>query len=165
MTNVEFFRPTSAVVISYIGYALLAGAVIQSLVTANILDIIFTLAAVAVLGSFLYLVVHKPKLEIGDEGVVVTNPLRTFTISWGDVREIETKYVLTFYTAERKIPAWAAPAPGRYHHRSVHPNEVKGLIPNSTTLIRASDSPRTDSGAAYYIARLRWENFKKRHHA
>jgi hypothetical protein len=164
MTNVEFFRPKSAVVLAYIGYALLMGAILQSLFTAVLLDIVFTVITVAILGSFLYFVVHKPKLEIGDEGVLVTNPARSIFLGWGEVKEIETKYALTFYTASGKVVAWAAPAPGRYHHRSVHPNEVKGLIPGSTTLIRASDSPRTDSGAAYYIARLRWESFNKRNH-
>ncbi|MBU6352778.1 MAG: PH domain-containing protein [Actinomycetales bacterium] len=164
MTNIESFRPTSAVVISYIGYALLAGAILQSFVTANISDIIFTLIATAVFGTFIYLVIHRPKLEIGDEGVLITNPLSKIFLNWGDVIEIETKYSLTFYTAERKYSSWAALAPGRYHHRTVHPNEVKGLIPRDTTLIRAGDSPRTDSGAAAYIARVRWEQFKKRHH-
>lgn len=165
MTNVERFRPTSAVVISYIGYALVAGALIQSFVTANLLDIAFTSVAGALFAGFIYLVIHKPKLEIGHEGVLITNPIATTYLGWGDVLEIETKFALTFYTKDGKHVSWAAPAPGRYHHRSVHPNEVKGLIPTSTTLIRASDSPRTDSGAAYYIARMRWEAFKKRHHA
>jgi hypothetical protein len=150
---------------SYIGYALLAGAILQSFVTANISDIVLTLVATAIIGAFIYLVMHRPMLEIGDEGVIITNPLSKKFLAWGDVIEIETQYALTFYTANRKISSWAALAPGRYHQRTVHPNEVKGLIPRDTTLIRAGDSPRTDSGAAAYIARLRWEQFKKRHQA
>ena len=165
MTNVERFRPKSALILSFIGYALLFGALLQSFVTANLLDIVFTVIAAIGFGSFIYLVIHKPALEIGDEGVLIINPLAKIFLGWGEVSEIETKYALTFHTAHGKTVAWAAPAPGRYHHRSVHPNEVKGLIPNSTTLIRASDSPRTDSGAAYYIARMRWESFNKRHQA
>jgi hypothetical protein len=137
---------------------------LQSFVTANINDIIRTAIASIVLGTFIYLAIHKPKLEVFDEGVTITNPLSQVTLGWGEVLEIETRYALTFYTATKKHSAWAALAPGRYHHRSVHPNEVKGLVPRDITLIRASDSPRTDSGAAAYISRIRWEQYKRRHH-
>ena len=92
MTNVERFRPKSALILSFIGYALLFGALLQSFVTANLLDIVFTVIAALGIGSFIYLVIHKPALEIGDEGVLIINPLAKVYLGWGDVTEIETKY-------------------------------------------------------------------------
>ncbi|MFM8752142.1 MAG: PH domain-containing protein [Actinomycetota bacterium] len=161
MTNVEFFRPKTAVFTAYCGYGLLTLAVIQPVVTGDFIDATRSVAVAAFISTLIYLIIHRPSLEIGDEGVVINNPLNRIEIGWQDVLEIETRYSLTFHTKSKSYSAWAALAPGRYHHRTVNPYEVKGLIPNSTKLIRASDSPRTDSGAASYIAKLRWNNFNK----
>ena len=161
MTNVEFFRPKSAIITAYAGYGLLVLALLQPIATSDLGSLARTIPFVALIAMLIFLVIHRPSLEIADEGVVINNPLTRITIGWQDVLEIETHYALTFHTKEKAISAWAALAPGRYHHRTVNPYEVKGLIPSSTTLIRASDSPRTDSGAASYIAKLRWNSFNK----
>jgi hypothetical protein len=141
----------------------LAGSLIQSLVTANTTDKVLSALAALCCGTLIYRIIHKPRLEIADEGVKIINPLSTVFLPWSEVINIETQFALTFYTAERKVSSWAAIAPGRYHHRSIHPTEVKGVIPRDSRLLRASDSPRTDSGAAAYIARMRWEKFNKSH--
>ena len=161
MTNVEFFRPKTAIFTAYCGYGLLALAVIQPIFTRDWIDAAGAVAIATFISILIYLVIHRPSLEIGDEGVIINNPLSRIQIGWQDVLEIETRYSLTFHTKSKSYSAWAALAPGRYHHRTVNPYEVKGLIPSSTTLIRASDSPRTDSGAASYIAKLRWNGFNK----
>ena len=161
MTNVEFFRPKTAIFTAYCGYGLLALAVIQPIFTRDWIDAAGTIAIATFISVLIRLVIHRPSLEIGDEGVIINNPLSRIHIGWQDVLEIETRYSLTFHTKSKSYSAWAALAPGRYHHRTVNPYEVKGLIPSSTTLIRASDSPRTDSGAASYIAKLRWNSFNK----
>ena len=161
MTNIEFFRPKTAIFTAYCGYGLLSLAVIQPIVTGDAMDAARSIAVATFISVLIYLVIHRPSLEIGDEGVIINNPLNRIEIGWQDVLEIETRYSLTFHTKSKSYSAWAALAPGRYHHRTVNPYEVKGLIPSSTTLIRASDSPRTDSGAASYIAKLRWNSFNK----
>ncbi|MFM8752996.1 MAG: PH domain-containing protein [Actinomycetota bacterium] len=161
MTNIEFFRPKTAIFTAYCGYGLFALAVIQPIVTGDATDAARSLAVATFFSVLIYLVIHRPSLEIGDEGVIINNPLTRIQIGWHDVIEIETRYSLTFHTKSKSYSAWAALAPGRYHHRTVNPYEVKGLIPNSTKLIRASDSPRTDSGAASYIAKLKWNSFNK----
>jgi hypothetical protein len=165
MTSAEFFRPRTSVFTAWIGYGLLAGALAQAFWTANIDVIVFTLIFVTILGASIYFVIHRPSLLISDEGVVIQNPFRRVELSWREVTEIETQYALTFYTKDRKYVSWAALAPGRYHHRTVKGEEVKFMIPKDVTLIRAGDSPRSDSGAAAHIARLRWQAFKKRHDA
>lgn len=161
MTNVEFFRPKTAVFTAFCAYGLMMLSVLQPSVTGDFIDALRMFAVSVVISVLVYLVIHRPSLEIGDEGVIINNPLTKIRIGWQDVLEIETRYSLTFHTHGKRYAAWAALAPGRYHHRTVNPYEVKGLIPSSTTLIRASDSPRSDSGAASYIAKLRWSNFNK----
>ena len=161
MTNVEFFRPKTAIFTAYCGYGLLFLAVLQPIVTEDVMDAARSIAVAAFISVWIYLIIHRPSLEIGDEGVIINNPLNRIELGWQDVLEIETRYSLTFHTKSQSYSAWAALAPGRYHHRTVSPYEVKGLIPDSTKLIRASDSPRSDSGAASYIAKLRWSSFNK----
>ena len=161
MTNVEFFRPKTAIFTAYCAYGLLFLAVLQPIVTGDVMDAARSVAVVTFISVWIYLIIHRPSLEIGDEGVIINNPLNRIELSWQDVLEIETRYSLTFHTKSQSYSAWAALAPGRYHHRTVSPYEVKGLIPDSTKLIRASDSPRSDSGAASYIAKLRWNSFNK----
>jgi hypothetical protein len=60
-----------------------------------------------------------------------------------------------------KIQAFAAPAPGRYHSRTIHQSEMRGLNLKESNVIRAGDSPRTNSGAAAAIARSRIDQFQR----
>ena len=60
-----------------------------------------------------------------------------------------------------KIYAWAAQAPGRYHSRTVHATEVRGLQIPDTNSMRAGESPRSHSGVAVALARIRHGAFAK----
>lgn len=164
MTNIEVFRPKSSLVISFIGYFLVSGALIQSIATSNFREFFLTFIVTAPIVLFIYCVIQRPRLEIADEGVVLVNPLSTKRLKWGDVLYIETRFALTFHTESGSVTSWAAIAPSRYHHRTVDPNELRGIFGRDAGSIKASDSPRTDSGAAAYIARQRWENFKRKRH-
>jgi hypothetical protein len=62
----------------------------------------------------------------------------------------------------KSIYTWGAPAPSRYHARSVHPIEIRGLGLGNTDLIRPGESPRSDSGAAAYYARTYLQNFRSK---
>ena len=100
-----------------------------------------------------------------DEGLVIINPLTRHVIGWQDVEEIETRYTMSIVTHDRKgkkgkIQAFAAPAPGRYHSRTIHQSEMRGLNLKESNVIRAGDSPRTNSGAAAAIARSRIDQFQ-----
>jgi hypothetical protein len=142
---------------------LLLGAILQSVITENLEDLILTVLVCALIGLFVYSIIQRPKLIIGDEGVTIINPLSSKHLHWHEVVEIETRYALTFYTNQGTFTSWAALAPTRYHHRNIHPSELKGMVRNNTNLIRASDSPLADSGAAAFIARQRWELFVRNH--
>ncbi len=116
-----------------------------------------------VLSTFFYLIFIHPKVIFFDEGLTIVNPLHTITLGWHEVGEIDARY--TMYVIHRptgvKIHAFAAQAPGRYHSRTVHPNEVKGMRVGDSGMIRAGESPRSNSGAATAIARARLEQFTR----
>jgi hypothetical protein len=163
VTNKQIFRSRSGYV--YLAIVLLVGAAlaIQTWLTGD-----FESAAAATLWSlFFVLAAHlifvRPKLVVSDEGVTVINPLRTYEISWGAVNDIDTRFALTFVTEKRRISAWVATAPGRYHGRTIHPSELKGLGLGQREHIQPGDSPRTRSGQAAAVCRARLEQFRASH--
>jgi hypothetical protein len=160
VNNVEIFRPRSGYVLA--GIVLILGIALSASlwVTDNFKSAVSgTLwAAAAIIAG--YLVFVHPKVTIFDEGVKVTNPFLAVTLGWNLVDEIEVRYALTFVTASKQISAWAATAPGRYHGRTVHPSELKGYRLNDKTQIRPGESPRTSSGEAAQLCRLRLESFR-----
>jgi len=107
-----------------------------------------------------YLILHRPKVELFDEGIRITNPFDQITVGWQRVESIEAKYTMSIQVGYKVIYAWAAPAPGRYHSRTIHPSEIKGMDIGSSGLIRPGDSPRTHSGAAAYLAIMRLKSFR-----
>jgi hypothetical protein len=106
------------------------------------------------------LILHRPKVELFDEGIRITNPFDQITVGWQLVESIEAKYTMSIQVADKVIYAWAAPAPGRYHSRTIHPSEIKGMDIGADGVIRPGDSPRTHSGAAAYLANLRFKSFR-----
>jgi hypothetical protein len=162
VNNVEIFRPRSgyflAGIVLVLGIALSASLWLTDSFKSAMSGTFWV--AAAIIAS--YLVFVHPKVTISDEGVEVTNPFLTVTLGWNLVEEIEVRYALTFVTNSKKISAWAATAPGRYHGRTVHHSELKGYRLNDTTQIRPGESPRTSSGEAAQLCRIRLENFRIR---
>lgn len=163
MTNLEIFRPKSGIFMAFSAFF-----AASALVSINIMDYGFinSISAIAwslVFCAIFYLIFVHPKVIFFDEGLMIINPLQSFTVGWHEVEEIDaryTMYVIHSQTRE-KIHAFAAQAPGRYHSRTVHPNEVKGMRVGDSGIIRAGESPRTSSGAATAIARNRFDQFKR----
>lgn len=118
-------------------------------------------ALVITTASFAWLLFVRPKVMIYDEGITIVNPFITATIGWGEVDSIETKFAFTVESGNAKVVAWAAPAPGRFHGRSVHASELKGIDYDKDFGIRPGDSPRSASGTAAHLARTRLANFRK----
>lgn len=141
---------------------------ISALVYINIADYGFRNALTSitwglVVSAIFYLIFIHPKVIFFDEGLIIINPLQSYTIGWHEVQEIDarfTMYVIHSGTGE-KIHAFAAQAPGRYHSRNIHPNEIKGMRVSDSGVIRAGESPRSNSGAATAIARTRLEQFQR----
>ena len=161
MTNAEVFRPRSGYILAGI---LIAGSillVLQTLLYSTGEDLWATIFwAVSIVFASYWLFIH-PKVTVYDEGITIHNPFRVISVSWAHVEDIDVQYSMSITVAGRKIHAFAAPAPGRYHARTIHPNEIKGLRVSNPENMRPGESPRTHSGVATHLARLRYEAFHK----
>lgn len=160
MTNVHVFRPRSSIFFSLVAYLLILGSALQSVLTDGASAIVLNFVICMTIALFIYAVIQRPRLEIADEGVRIINPISTTYLNWSEVIGIETRFVLTFQTGTKSIGSWAALAPNRYHHRNIFPSEIRGILDENHGSIRASDSPRTDSGAAAFLARQRWQAYE-----
>jgi len=172
MTDPEIFRPRSG----YIFFALaMVGSTIytyQSFRYFSFASGITTALWSGLLLTIAYLIFVRPKVVIYDEGITITNPLYEITRSWADVITIDVRYTMSIRLqqgiklpwhrkATETIYAFAAPAPGRYHSRSIHPSDLRGVGISHEAALRPGDSPRSHSGQAAAIARLRQQRFEK----
>ena len=145
---------------AFVAYGVIAIMVVQTFFTSGL----HASLVAATWGSFsatlVYIILHRPKVELFDEGIRITNPFDQITVGWQRVESIDAKYTMSIQVGNKVIYAWAAPAPGRYHSRTIHPSEIKGMDIGIDGLIRPGDSPRTHSGAAAYLAIMRLKSFR-----
>lgn len=116
--------------------------------------------------SLFFQIFLYPRINFFDEGIEIINPLSRHLIGWHEVESIDTRYTMSIVTESDRgkngrVHAFAAPAPGRYHSRSIHRSELRGLNLGDSGTIRAGESPRTQSGIAAAIARSKLEEFKR----
>ena len=120
----------------------------------------------ALICSICYQIFIHPKVVFFDEGVEIVNPFTHHLIGWQDVEQIDTRYTMSIKTSGesvglKKIYAFAAPAPGRYHSRSIHQSELRGLYIQNTGSIQAGQSPNSHSGVASAIANQKMIAFQR----
>jgi len=154
MTNIEKFRPGSAVASGWILIIFFAGFIVQTIFYGGDLVLTTAICSAGIIGA--YLLFLKPYVLIFDEGIKVVNPAKEIAVSWDLVEEIETKYSMSITIAGIDYYAWAAPAPGRGHARRMHKTD---RLPGAQVPRRLADSPSSDSGACAYLARLRRKEF------
>jgi hypothetical protein len=133
--------------------------VVQTIFAGGIGQILIAVGIGTLVALGFYLILHRPFLEIADDGVKIVNPLWSYNIGWRDITDIEARYTMSIQTRGEVIYAWAAPAPGRYHIRKIHPSEVRGMDIANQSSARFGESPRSDSGVATHLCRLRWKKF------
>lgn len=154
MSNVEKFRPGSALVSGWVLIAFFGGFIIQSTFYGG--DIVLTalICSAGIVSS--YLLFLKPYVLIFDEGIKIVNPTKEITVTWDLVDHIDTKYSMSITVGDQIFHAWAAPAPSRTHQRRLHKSD---LLPGADPLRRVGDSSRSDSGVCAHIAKLRKKSF------
>jgi hypothetical protein len=160
MNNLVTFRPRTVWLYAGIVAVIVLSLVIQTIATQGIKADLVVIAWGTFIMSGTYLLFVHPKVEIFDEGITITNPLQKITVGWQRVETIDAKYTMSIQVGGKVIYAWAAPAPGRYHSRSVHAADIKGMDIGFEGEIRAGESPRSQSGQASYIAKLRLKEFE-----
>ena len=163
MTNRQTFRARSGY--AYAAVVVLVGGVmtVETWMTGNFASAAATSLWAVFFALAAHLIFIRPKLVVADEGVLVVNPFRSYLLTWDVVLDIDTRYAVTFVTSTRRISSWAATAPGRYHGRTIHVSELKGLSLGQRDHIQPGDSPRTASGQAAAICRARLDQFRATH--
>lgn len=73
----------------------------------------FELIGCLALAGLTYLLWIKPKLVLRDNFIEVVNPLRTETIPYNEIVELDTKWALTIIHQRGKTRVWVAPASGK----------------------------------------------------
>ena len=128
----------------------------------------FVIASIwgALVCSICYQIFIHPKVIFFDEGLEIINPFSKHLIGWQDVEQVDTRYTMSIKTqggsiGNKQIYAFAAPAPGRYHSRSIHQSELRGLNIQSTGSIQAGQTPNSHSGVASAIANQKMIAFKR----
>jgi len=161
MTNPEIYRARSSYFFAACIYFFCAGISAQSFFLESIESFNATLSWCLLICYLFHLGFIRAKVTIFDEGITITNPLRETTVGWDQVQEVNVKYSMYVTVGGEKIHAWAAQAPGRYHSRTVHATEIRGLQIPDTNSMRAGESPRSHSGVAVALARIRLDAFAK----
>lgn len=160
MNNQETYRPRANLIFAGFGVVLCGLFTWSSFYQSSAAsELTSALVALFVL-ICIYIFLIRPKISFGDEGVVITNPFEEITVGWADVVQLDTRWALSIETKEFTVSSWAATATGRHHSRSIHHTEIKGLDIELAGSIRPADSPKSDSGAAAYRARVRLKRFQ-----
>lgn len=160
MNNIDIFRPRSSVVAAWVAYIGIGIMVVQSLFTTGVLGIIIATSWGICIATTVYIILDRPKIELFDEGIRITNPLKQISVGWDKVESIDTKYTMSIRVAGKTIYAWAAPAPGPHQSRKIHPSDIYGMNIGADGYMRPGDNPRTHSGTAAYLATLRLKSFR-----
>ncbi|GAA3740407.1 hypothetical protein GCM10022239_15110 [Leifsonia bigeumensis] len=100
----------------------------------------------------------RPAVGVADDAVTIVNVFSTVVVPWTALIQVETRYALTLVTPGGRYTATAAPAPGRL--ATALSRREMGRVESQTGgvgTMRPGDLPTTDSGAAAYLVRQRWE--------
>lgn len=119
------------------------------------------LALVAGLGWAMF---WHPRVVVDFEGVTMVNVVRTITVPWPAIVEVDTRWGLTLVTVSGRYRAWAAPAPGAAHVLRHSPRHEGRHLPATTYrqgTVRPGDLPSSASGGAALIVRTWWEQLQR----
>jgi hypothetical protein len=110
----ETFRPRSNFAWAGCAYVLIILFGANSiLVGTNAFQSIFEIIFCLILGIIVYGIWIKPKMVLGVESIEVVNPLRTQSIRYTEVLELETKWALSIIHNQGRTTVWVAPASGK----------------------------------------------------
>lgn len=121
----------------------------------------------AFFGALAVALFWRPRILIEDHAVTVVNVLRTFEVPWPAIQRIDTRFSLTLFTPQRKIPVWAAPSPGIRGAVAIERSDVRNLSETAYGAghsVRPGDSVSTPSGQVAFVLRRRWEMLRDAGH-
>jgi hypothetical protein len=134
------------------------GGAVAAIIAGGIGTTAGYLPLVALVAFLAWAGLWRPSVGVGEDAVTVVNTLSTIVVPWAALIQVETRYALTLVTPHGRYAATAAPAPGRLA-TALSRRELgrAGAQVDADGRIRPGDLPNTDSGAAAYLVRERWE--------
>lgn len=105
----------------------------------------------------------RPSLRVEEHGITVANVLRTFFVPWPAIERIDTRFSLTLYTTDGKVPVWVSPAPGRHRAVGLGRSDFTGVAESARGehgSLRPSDALSTTSGGLAHVIRRHWEDLR-----
>ncbi|MFM6963066.1 MAG: hypothetical protein ACKOWJ_02195 [Micrococcales bacterium] len=162
MTSVEVFKPKSNYAFAAAALILDGLFVVQSLLYPDGSGLVATLAIALAIAAATALLWIRPKLVLGESELRVVNPLRSHTIAYRDIDQLETKWSLLIRHNGVSTRVWVAPASGRIRWGSSMVTNWKSPV-SSTTLsnqiaighVPVSESVHSESGLAALLIQRR----------
>lgn len=106
-------RPVSAGIAFWAGAVIGGWAAVDAYRGGALVGLRWTLIVLLVLWA-LWIVLWRPRLTVRDDEVTIVNPVRTWTIPWHRVVDVESRLQYVIVTDdERRITAWGSPSPSR----------------------------------------------------
>lgn len=141
---------------------IVCGAAAVTLLVQSPVNGVAALPMLGLLAFIAWAAYWRPSVRIDDDAVTIENVFRTLRVPYGQIQRIDTRFALTLFTPERRIVAWAAPAPGRHKLMTIRRDQAEHLPESSYVAgtVRPGDLTGSDSGVAAYIVRRRWEELR-----
>jgi Bacterial PH domain len=119
-------------------------------------------APLALAGVLAFVLFWAPLVRISPATVEFVNPLRSFTVTWPAIEDIQTRWALTIVAAGRKITAWASPAQSRYGSLGQLRRDSFGRADFDSTKAaqRRADAPSSVAGLAPMLLTQQWEEYR-----
>jgi hypothetical protein len=103
-----------------------------------------------------------PSVSVAEHEVAVRNVFSTVHVPWPAIQRVDTKYALTLYLpGDRKVSAWASPAPNRYAAQVGSTKDTRLAAQDQGGAIRPGDLLETPSGAVAFVIRRHWEELRE----
>jgi hypothetical protein len=161
------FRPGFGRVLAGVVAVLSLAGCISLVLADNLENLLRTVPLLLFFAAAAGALFWQPHIVIEQPGITVVNVFRTFFVPWPHVQRIDTSYTLTLFTAERRIPVWAAPSPGIRGAIAIERSDVKNLGDSAYGAgrsVRPGDSVTTASGQVAFVLRQRWEQLRDAGH-
>ena len=161
------FRPVFGRVLAGVVAVLCLAGCIGLILADDLVNLVRTVPMLLFFTALAGALYWRPHIVVEDHGITVANVFRTFFVPWPHVQRIDTRYTLTLFTAERRIPVWAAPSPGIRGAIAIERSDVQNLGESAYGAgrsVRPGDSVSTASGQVAFVLRQRWEALRDAGH-
>lgn len=160
----EVYRTATGRVLTVVITAVCALGAVAITVQRGVGDGLRAAPFLALTAGICWALFAHPCVKVDLSGVTLVNVVRTVTVPWPAITDVETRWGLTLVTAYGRRTAWAAPSPGAAHVLRNSPRTEGRNLPASTYRngsVRPGDLPTSPSGHAALLVRAQWEALQR----